>query len=238
MRAFFKFFGAKHRAVNHYPPPDHELVVEPFAGSAAYAVRHSADRRAILVDRDPLIASLWSYLVRVKVTEVRRLPLLLPNQRVSELKRIPEEARTLIGFWMRTGSAEPRDVPSPWAKNPAYADRFWGEHIRERIARQVVRIRDWEISCGEYLDCPNERATWFIDPPYEHAGSVYRFGPDRINYKHLSLWVKKRRGLVIACEGPDASWLPFAHLRVVRKSVNVRGDGALYNDELVYVQSR
>lgn len=73
LRPFFTFYGAKWRSAPHYPTPTHGTIIEPFAGSAGYAVRW-ADRRVVLVDADPVIAGLWTYLTRVSAAEIRSLP--------------------------------------------------------------------------------------------------------------------------------------------------------------------
>ena len=33
----FYFYGGKRRLARYYPQPQHRVIVEPFAGSAAYA---------------------------------------------------------------------------------------------------------------------------------------------------------------------------------------------------------
>src|SRR5262249_37436406 len=54
-------------------------------------------------------------------------------------------------------------------------------------------------------------ATWFIDPPYQHAGRRYP-GQYRLNYGDLAHWCLRRRGLVIVCGGADDDWLSFDSL--------------------------
>lgn len=238
LRAFFKYFGAKHRAIAKYPHPKHEIIVEPFAGSAAYALYHAHDgtkrRRVFLYDVDPTIVSLWRWLIQASSDEIMALPLLEPGQRVSEL-RVCAPAKALIGFWMRTGSPTPRDTPSPWAKNPDYADRFWGEGIRARIARQVPFIKHWQCDLASYTTAPNFEATWFIDPPYQHKGGGYVHGTSGIDFVELKRWVQKRRGYAIVCEQEGADWLPgFRHLVDIRSNVNVKGEAARKSREVIY----
>lgn len=237
LRAFFKYFGAKHRAVAKYDHPKHNVIVEPFAGSAAYALYHAKrpdgiSRQVFLYDIDPTIVGLWRWLIEARSEEIMALPLLEPGQRVSELDIRPE-ARALIGFWMRTGSPTPRDVPSPWAKNPDYADRFWGEHVRARIARQVKHIKHWQCDLASYQEAPNFEATWFIDPPYQHKGGGYVHGTRGIDFPELGRWVRKRKGFSIVCEQEGADWLPFDYLADVRANVNVKGEGTRSSREVV-----
>lgn len=66
----------------------------------------------------------------------------------------------------------------------------------------------WEV---ETVDCPDCEATWFIDPPYQGTAGRWYFNCE-LDYNYLSNWVKSRRGQIIACESPDANWLPFRKL--------------------------
>jgi hypothetical protein len=66
MRPMFPYYGSKWNIARHYPPPGEGLVVEPFAGGAGYASFYGA-RRALLIDKDPIIAGLWRYLIGVSL---------------------------------------------------------------------------------------------------------------------------------------------------------------------------
>lgn len=223
LRPLFKYFGAKHRIAAKYPPPEHSIIVEPFAGSAAYATLHH-DRDVILVEKDPTIAGLWRYLIRASASEIGRLPLLRGGQTVDDLRRLPPEARSLIGFWLRTGSPTPRTKPSSWAKNPEYADRFWGPEVRERVAASVELIRHWRVIEGDYSKAPEVEASWFIDPPYQRSGDAYEHGPAGIDYRELARWVHGRKGLSIVCEQEGARWLPFRHFADGTANASKKGD--------------
>ncbi len=208
-RAFFKYFGAKHKSAGRYFAPEHTTIVEPFAGSAAYATRWH-DRKVLLTEKDPVVAAVWDYLIHVRSSEVRRLPVFNPEDtHIDDLKGLPEEARALVGFWLYTGSTTPRVNRSSWATTPEFLDRFWGPQIRDRLARQVEGIRHWQIKHGSYERSNDIEATWFIDPPYQKAGVVYEQSADNIDYPRLADWCEKRRGLVMVCENVGADWLPF-----------------------------
>jgi 16S rRNA G966 N2-methylase RsmD len=83
----------------------------------------------------------------------------------------------------------------------------WSVAQRERVASQLRCIRHWKIIEGDYTLAPNDRATWFVDPPYQVAGSHYVHR--RIDYAALASWCRDRSGQVIVCENAGASWLPF-----------------------------
>jgi site-specific DNA-adenine methylase len=216
LRPFFGFYGGKWRdSAKHYPAPSHPTLVEPFAGSAGYAVRHS-ERAVILCEADPVIASVWDYLIRVSSAEVLAIPDVPVGGCVDDLK-IPPEARRLVGFWLNRGVSRPTRQPSSWMRKGAWPNCFWGEHIRTRIAGQVDAIRHWEIHNVSYERCPFAgEATWFVDPPYAEMGKHYTFGSSGIDYANLGDWCRNREGQTIVCENEGAEWLPFEPLSAVK----------------------
>lgn len=219
LRPFFGYYGGKWRdALKHYPEPQFKTIVEPFAGSAGYALRYP-DRNVILCEIDPILAAVWKYLSRVKPAEILAMRDLNPDESLDDL-RVCQEAKWLIGFWLNRGVATPRKSPSRWMRDGLRPGCFWGPKVRLRIASQVSAIRHWEIHNCSYMDSPSpHRATWFIDPPYQLAGRHYRFGSELMNYDHLASWCKSRRGQTIVCENAGADWLPFrdlAHVKTTR----------------------
>lgn len=212
LRPFFPYFGGKFRSAPRYPPPDHDWIVEPFAGSAGYAMRYP-DRQVMLVEASEPIAAIWQYLILARPSEILRLPLLEPGQSVDSLVGVPQPARWLIGMWCNPGSAQPKKTLCRWQRFDGCTPRFqvWGEGIRERIASQVGQISHWIVRFGSYTSTPNIRATWFIDPPYQGAGRHYPCGSRGINYVALGEWCRQRRGQVMVCENTGAEWLPFSH---------------------------
>lgn len=60
----FYYYGRKKKLSGRYPDPTHPVIVEPFAGSAAYSLHGDRwQRKVILVERDPEIAALWRWLI-------------------------------------------------------------------------------------------------------------------------------------------------------------------------------
>ena len=216
IRPLFSYYGSKWRAVPRYPKPQLETIIEPFAGSAGYSLRYP-DRRVILCERDPLIAALWRYLIAAKPEEIRTLPLIEPDQTVDDLDIIPE-AKSLIGFWLNKGTAQPRRSPSAWFRSGIRPNSFWGQTVRERVARDVDKIKHWQIIEGDYINTPKLAATWFIDPPYQSAGKHYKHNSKAIDYQQLSNWCRSLSGQVMVCENTGADWLPFIHLASIKST--------------------
>jgi hypothetical protein len=211
MRPFFSFYGGKWRdAPRNYPPPVHDAIIEPFAGSAGYSLRYPA-RRVTLYDTDPVIAGLWAYLIRVRESEIRAISDVPEGGTVEDLG-LSMEASWLVGFWLNKGCSAPRRRPSSWMRSGIRPGSFWGSRVRETIAQQLAAIRHWSIVHGSYEAADDVEATWFVDPPYQDAGKHYVKGSDSIDFAALGSWCRSRRGQVIACENVGADWLPFSPL--------------------------
>jgi hypothetical protein len=207
---FFTFYGGKNRAARHYPEPAHDLIVEPFAGSAGYAMNHP-ERQVLLLDADPVIVTTWRYLLSTTPDRVVALPDLEPGQTTADLD-VPVGARHLIGWWLNKGSSSPGTRPSTFMLRYPQGGPYWGPRVRDRIAGQLEHVRHWQVMQASYEQAPDVPATWFVDPPYQRGGQHYRHGAAGIDYGALASWVKGRRGQVIACEADDADWLPFRPL--------------------------
>ena len=218
LRPFFGLYGGKWRdAPKYYPPPRHDTVIEPFAGSAGYSLRYF-DRRVILCEIDEVIAGLWSYLIKVSPAEILRIPDMPAGGTVDDL-RICQEARWLVGFWLNRGTVAPRRTPSAWMRQGIRPGCFWGDRVRQTVASQVDAIRHWKVHQCSYQDCPYEgAATWFVDPPYKVAGRHYRYGSALLDYEALASWCKSRNGQALVCENEGADWLPFSPLKDVKTS--------------------
>ena len=103
-----------------YPAPRYDTIIEPFAGSARYALLHGArsDRRVILNDLDPTIYGIWKWLVEEATPErVAMWPELKVGERLSDCKGLTKPERDVLGFSVQFGVYTPRvSVSSESAK--------------------------------------------------------------------------------------------------------------------------
>lgn len=209
LRPFFSYYGGKWRAAKLYPEPQHDTIIEPFAGGAGYSVRHHT-KRVILVERDPKIAAVWRYLIGADPARLLSLPDVDENG--VDVLDISDPEKWLIGFWLNAACTQPVKRPSKWARSSPKAN-FWGDRIRTRLAAQVCAIRHWTVLEADWHDAPFVTATWFVDPPYNNAaGSHYKHGPDALDFGRLATACAVMPGQVIVCENEGADWLPFRFL--------------------------
>ena len=207
-----------------YPRPQHRRLVEPFAGSAGYALRYPM-LDVELYDLDPVVCGVWDYLINVSAREILALPDLLDGQDVRDLCLL-DEAKHLIGFWLNKGATRPSCTMAAWGRRGIRPGSVWGARVRQTIATQLHAIRHWTIKQRCYSSIENSAATWFIDPPYEDKGRAYRC--NAIDYEALAAWCKTRRGLAIVCEQVGAGWLPFDRLGSCKTSRSKRSDEAIW----------
>lgn len=224
LRPFWSYYGSKWRAAPRYPKPLHGTIIEPFAGSAGYALRYP-DRNVVLVEKYDVLAEIWRWLIASSPRDVLAIPTV---EHVDALPSwVPDGARSLVGFAMNDATTAPRrELSAGRRKSAANGRHFqgWNEARRERVASQVDAIKHWRVIEGDYSAAPSDHATWFIDPPYNNrAGSYYVHGPMGIDFAVLAEWCQARRGQVLVCENEGASWLPFRSFTTLQSGVNGSG---------------
>ena len=222
LKPFWRYYGGKWRAAPRYPAPRYGRIVEPFAGAAGYAMRYP-DLEVTLVEKYPVVAEMWRWLIATSPTEVLRIP------EVEDVRDLPDwvplGARYLVGFSMNAATVSPCRVLSSGRKKLRAAGRVfegWSLALRERVASQVGRIRHWRVIEGDYTEAPDVAATWFIDPPYSNRAGSYYVHSD-LDYARLADWCRSRRGQVMVCENEGAAWLPFTPFATLKPGLNGQG---------------
>lgn len=228
LELFFTYFGGKWRIAKHYPKPQFKTLIEPFAGSAGYSL-HYPQSQVLLFDRDPIICSVWDYLIRTKESEILSLPI-----EITDVREMPlcQEAKWLIGFWLNKGNVSPCNIPGKWMRDGWRPNSFWGEAIRKRIASQVDQIRHWKVANKSYDQIEDREASWFVDPPYQVSGVRYRF--NKVDFDHLGKWCQNLSGQVMVCEQDGAAWLPFIPFRTMKALEGKRG--AKQSKEVIWLK--
>lgn len=227
----FKFYGSKNRIIRHYPAPQYPVIVEPFAGSASYALQYP-DRDVLLAEIDPDVAALWAWLIQATEHDVRSLPIGLPAGLDIRTLDIPHGARLLIRYNQRVGRSRCWTT-SKWG----HLSGFWDAARRDRVARMAPRIKHWRVVARSMVGwMPRTPATWFIDPPYQGQATVYGPAPD---FSILADWCRRLPGQVIVCEAPMKNgelpgWLPFQQLTLARSGPAGKGDGHQQRPELIW----
>lgn len=206
----WSYYGGKSKVVKHYPPPIHDRIIEPFAGTAQYALRYW-ERDVTLVDKYEVIVRVWKWLQQCSPADVLGLPRLKCGENVDDFQWDCIEAKWYVGMIITGAPTQPKKTASRWKtvvrpNTQNYKLTFAAENLH--------KIRHWKIVQGDYRDIENREATWFIDPPYQVGGKYYVHS--KIDYAHLAAWSRSRLGQTIVCENTSADWLPFAPLVAMR----------------------
>ena len=206
---FFKWFGSKWLASRLYPAPRFDDIIEPFAGSAGYSLRHHS-KRVWLFDTDPSVRDLWIWLIdHATPGSVLEIPLGTPPATDIRGLGLDYGQALLLKMWQRTNNVGQCWTTSPWGHLPGQ----WTESTRARVAAQLPLIKHWRF-VSDHRELPRI-CTWFVDPPYE---GNYQYGKRPIDYGALAAEMREicaAGNQVIVCEarnpktGAAPTWLPF-----------------------------
>jgi hypothetical protein len=207
----WSYYGSKSKVVDYYPAPIHDKVIEPFAGSARYALKYW-EKDVLLVDKYDVIVRLWKWLQLCSEKDILSLPTLKKGETINREDFDCIKQAWLMGFIVQMGVNSPRLTVSKFAEKSI-------ETQKKNIAGNLHKIKHWEIRLGSYWEIPNQNATWFIDPPYQYGGEYYRHSSKQINFYDLSVWCRDRQGQSIVCENTKANWLPFVPMKEMQGSM-------------------
>lgn len=227
----WSYYGSKANIVNLYPKPKHGRIIEPFAGSARYALKYF-DREVLLIDKYELIVKIWKWLQQCSPNDILKLPRKFkPGQRVSEFTYDCDEAKWLMGFLVKKGVERPADKSSErvTVHRPNHTN-----YSLQRIAANLFKIRHWDIRLGSYEDAGDDEATWFIDPPYQYGGHAYVMSNKQIDFAELGGWCKSRKGQVIVCETTKANWMEFKPMVKQKGSISWQSEAIWTNQPSEY----
>jgi len=218
----FYYLGRKKRVASKYPEPALPIIVEPFAGSAAYSLHGNRWKlRVIVNDLNPDVIGVWRYLQSATERDIKTLPDFKPGDKLSDIASLSEDERWLIAFHINPGANQRSNTVTKFNR--------WGAG-KLYIEKNLHKIKHWEIRCGEYHQLDDiGPATWFVDPPYQATGKYYMV--NTVEFDALRGWALARPGQLIVCERSGASWLPFAPLGGLQAIC-----GKKQTQEVVYVR--
>jgi site-specific DNA-adenine methylase len=200
----WSYYGAKTNVVNWYPKPKFDKIIEPFAGSARYALKYF-DREILLVDKYETIIKIWQWLQKCSPDDIRKLPRMKQGEHVDNFIWDCQEAKDLMGFVIGFITESPRKTGTiRLTQRPNHVN-----YTLNRIANNLYKIKHWEIKCDTYENIPNQNATWFVDPPYQFGGHCYKESSKNIDFESLKNWCISRTGQIIVCESSKATWMDF-----------------------------
>ena len=209
----WSYYGSKSKVVDLYPPPKFDKIIEPFAGSARYALKWF-DRDITIVDKYEKLIKIWQWLQQCSPKDIIGLPKMEAGENTDNFSFDCKEAKWLMGFIIQGGVNAPRKTVSSVGNFGQSVERE-----KTRIAKNLFKIKHWQILMGSYEDLQNEEATWYIDPPYQFGGEYYIKSNKHINFANLAEWCKSRLGQTIVCENTKADWLDFKPMREMQGSM-------------------
>lgn len=150
----FSYYGSKSKIINKYPEPLYDHIIEPFAGSARYALKYW-DRQVTLVDKYRVICDVWNYLINASHKDIESLPELERGEKLPEY--LSREEKLLLGFAMNPGSSRPKPSYSVWAARDKEITRH-----KKRILENLDKVRHWKVIHGSYDVLERERDVYII----------------------------------------------------------------------------
>ena len=219
----WSYYGSKSKVVDLYPPPKYKKIIEPFAGSARYALKWF-DRDVLLVDKYSVIIDLWNYLKQASERDILKLPKLKQGDDIRDYKLTDEET-LLLGFCAGLGGSTVQYKVSKFADFDNGNSKTY-----QRIASNLFKIRHWQIKQGDFIDIENQEATWYIDPPYQFGGEYYKCSNKEIDFGLLANWCKKREGQAIVCENTKADWMDFMPMVKVKGTRTTNTTEAIWSN--------
>lgn len=226
----FSYYGSKSKLVKLYEPPKYSLIIEPFAGSARYALQYF-DRDVLLIDAYDVVIKIWHYLQNASEQDIVGLPNLTYKQTVDDYK-LSEGERLFLGFLVARGTRRPQRIVQKFS---------CVEKDKAKVAKNLYKIKHWKIQLGSYEDIDNVEATWYVDPPYQNVGNIsggantgkstYNVNErgKKMDFDFLAEWCKSRKGQTIVCETTAGTWLPFVPLKKQHGQLLTSTEAVWYN---------
>ena len=200
----WSYYGSKTNIAHLYPRPIHDKIIEPFCGTARYSLQYF-DRDVLLVDKYDVIVKIWKWLQLCSPNDILGMRRFKTGENINDHVYSCDEERLLTGFLVGFGFTGPREAATTRLRDRPNAMNY----TIGKIASQLYKIRHWQILQADYTEIENQKATWFIDPPYQFGGQSYKCSSKKIDFAHLANYCRSREGQTIVCENMRATWLDF-----------------------------
>lgn len=223
----FDYYGSKNQLARYYQYPRYDTIIEPFAGSAGYAMYHlerDKSLRAVLCEKSDKVFRAWQFLKTATEKDIDDYPIPKAGDRTSD-------------FFAMASSASNAFLRSHYMTMTTRMENRMRMELK-RIKRLLPLMERIEIIKGSYSDIANVEATWFIDPPYQNINGTIRgqgydlfCNSESIDYQDLATYCKMRMGQVIVCEQEGADWLPFRPFRSCTNSIHTKYTEVLWTSK-------
>ena len=233
-RTIFSYYGGKGIISSKYPNPIKNIIIEPFAGGAAYSLKHYK-KQIILYDINVQTCEMWEFILSEDAPyHIKKIPKkVTAGDKIDSICnsiKVPVGLKLIMQASCNVGTA---GINRNYQTITKIAAKHWGKSI-DKLFFWWPKIRHWKIINNNYTSIKNKSATWFIDPPYNNsAGNIYKHC--NIDYMSLGLWCKNRQGQCIVCENYGASWLPFSPMMVNNYGIRSKLKKTK-NKEVIYTQ--
>src|SRR5687767_6085085 len=129
----WSYYGNKSKIVHLYPPPKHQVIIEPFAGTARYSLYNTNWKRdVILYDKFKKIIDVWKFLQQASEKDILGLPKIKQRENLDDFEQLSEVEKMLIGWCIQGGIAAPAKTASSF--------NAWGR-LQEKIAKNLHKIK-------------------------------------------------------------------------------------------------
>ena len=107
------YYGSKSKVVNYYPPPKHDKIIEPFAGTAQYSLLYW-DKEIHLIEKYDVIVNLWKWLQKCSKNDILSTRRLKCGENTDDFKWDCQEQKDLVGFIITGSPSVPKKTASKW----------------------------------------------------------------------------------------------------------------------------
>ena len=81
----FSYYGSKSKIIDYYMEPKYNKIIEPFAGSARYALKYF-EHEVTIVDKFDRVVQLWKWLQQCTPSDILRLPIMKTGEKNSRIQ--------------------------------------------------------------------------------------------------------------------------------------------------------